>query len=72
MFPRYLFGRFILANMYWRVGHTLGISGVVRFGDNYPTIENSASAHLRDDTGGEIRELDYELWKGTVRAVRTN
>jgi transcriptional antiterminator RfaH len=64
MFPRYLFARFILADMHRRVGYTLGISGIVQFGDNYPTIEDSALAHLRDDTGSEIMELDSELSKG--------
>jgi transcriptional antiterminator RfaH len=64
MFPRYLFARFTLAEMHRRVRHTLGISGIVQFGDHYPTIEDRALAHLRDHTGGEIKELDYELSKG--------
>ena len=65
MFPRYLFAHFRLVDMQRLVRYTRGISGIVQFGDNYPTIEDSVLAQLRDGTGGEIRELDSELSQGS-------
>src|SRR5215469_8515962 len=65
MFPRYLFAHFRLVDMQRLVRYTRGVSGIVQFGDNIPTIEDSVLAQLRDGTGGEIRELDYELSQGS-------
>ena len=71
MFPRYLFARFTLAEMQRRVRSTSGISGIVRFGDHYPTIDDTVLDELRDYVGGaEVRELNCELSKGSqVRIV---
>jgi transcriptional antiterminator RfaH len=71
MFPGYLFARFKLTEMHLRVRYAHGVSGIVRFADRYPIIEEGALTHLRDHTGaGEITHLSYDLSKGDqVRIV---
>jgi transcriptional antiterminator RfaH len=65
MFPGYLFGRFNLAEMHLQVRYTHGVSGIVRFADQYPTIEDGALAQLRSRMGSaEIKELSYDLSQG--------
>jgi transcriptional antiterminator RfaH len=65
MFPGYLFARFQLTEMHRQVGYTHGVSGILRFADRYPTIEEAALAQLRDHVGTmEIKELDYALSQG--------
>src|SRR6266403_2938398 len=71
MFPGYLFARFELAEMHRQVRYAHGVSGIIRFADRYPTIEEGALAQLRDPTGvTEIKELSYDLSQGDqVRIV---
>jgi transcriptional antiterminator RfaH len=71
MFPGYLFARFELAEMHRQVRYAHGVSGIIRFADRYPTIEEGALAQLRDHTGvTEIKELSYDLSQGDqVRIV---
>ena len=71
MFPGYLFARFQLAEMHLRVRYAHSVSGIVRFADRYPTIEEGALEQLRDHTGaGEIKQLSYDLLEGDqVRIV---
>ena len=71
MFPGYLFARFELAEMHRQVRYAHGVSGIVRFGDRYPTIEEGALVQLRGHTGVmEIKELSYDLSQGDqVRIV---
>jgi transcriptional antiterminator RfaH len=65
MFPGYLFARFVLTEMHRRVSYAHGVSGIVRFADRYPTIEEGALAQLRDHTDlSEVKELSYELSQG--------
>jgi transcriptional antiterminator RfaH len=65
MFPSYLFAHFELAEKHRKVRYAPGVSGIVRFGDRYPTIEDRALASLRDLTGvAEVRELSHELSQG--------
>ena len=65
MFPGYLFARFELSEMHRQVQYAHGVSGIVRFADRYPTIEEGTLAQLRDNTGAaEIKELSYELSQG--------
>jgi transcriptional antiterminator RfaH len=65
MFPGYLFARFELAEMHLRVRYAHGVSGIVRFADRYPTIEEGALAQLRGDIGAaEVKELSYDLSEG--------
>jgi transcriptional antiterminator RfaH len=64
-FPGYLFARFELAEMHLRVRYAHGVSGIVRFADLYPTIEEGALAQLRGDIGAaEVKELSYNLSEG--------
>jgi transcriptional antiterminator RfaH len=65
MFPGYLFARFELAARHRQVRYSHGVSGILRFADRYPTIEEEALAHLRGQTGAaEIKELDYKISEG--------
>ena len=61
MFPRYLFARFALTELYRKVRYARGVVGIVQFGERYPTIEDGALAQLRDQIGvAEVKELIYE------------
>lgn len=65
MFPGYLFARFELAEMHRRVRYVHGVSGIVRFADRYPTIEEGALAQLRAHTdAAEVKELSYDFSQG--------
>jgi transcriptional antiterminator RfaH len=65
MFPGYLFARFELSEMHRQVRYAHGVSDIVQFGGRYPTIEDRALAHLREQTGAaETKELNYELSPG--------
>ncbi len=56
---------FELAEKHRQVRYAHGVSGIVRFADRYPTIEETALAQLRDYANGvEIKELSYELSQG--------
>ena len=72
MFPGYLFARFHLAEMHRKVSYAHGVSGILRFADRYPTIEDEALAQLQEHTGpAELKELSYELSQGDqVRIVK--
>jgi transcriptional antiterminator RfaH len=65
MFPGYLFARFELSEMHRQVRYAHGVIGIIRFGDRYVAIEDSALAPLRDHTEfAEVKELNYELAQG--------
>jgi transcriptional antiterminator RfaH len=65
MFPGYLFARFELSELHLRVRSTHGVSGIVRFADRYPTVEEGALAKLRNHLGDtEIKMLSDELSEG--------
>ena len=65
MFPGYLFARFELAEMHRKVSYAHGVSGIVRFADRYPAIEDEALAQLQQHTGpAELKEVSYELSQG--------
>jgi transcriptional antiterminator RfaH len=65
MFPGYLFARFELGEMHRQVGYAHGVTGIVRFGDRYPTIDEGALVQLQDHTGGtEVKEVDYRISEG--------
>jgi transcriptional antiterminator RfaH len=65
MFPGYLFARFELAEMHRQVGYAHGVTGIVRFGGRYPTINEWALVQLQDHTGrAEVKEVDYGLSQG--------
>jgi transcriptional antiterminator RfaH len=71
LFPGYFFARFSLREMLPQVRSAHGVSGVVRFGDWYPAIEDSIIEELRAETGGDtLRELAPEFAPGDrVRLV---
>ena len=46
MFPGYLFAHFELLEMHRQVRYAHGVSGIVRFADRYPTIDEGAFAGL--------------------------
>jgi transcriptional antiterminator RfaH len=65
MFPGYLFAHFNLGEKHRQVRYAHSVSGIVQFGNRYPTIEEGALTFLRDQTGvAEVRELTYELSQG--------
>jgi transcriptional antiterminator RfaH len=65
MFPGYMFAHFELAERHRQVRYAHGVSGIVQFGGQYPTIDDRALSELRDHTGtDEIKELSYQLSKG--------
>ena len=65
MFPGYLFARFALADMHRQVQYAHGVSGIVRFADRYPTIDEHALEHLIDQTGDAgVKEINYALSQG--------
>jgi transcriptional antiterminator RfaH len=71
LFPGYFFARFSLREMLPQVRSAHGVSGMVRFGDWYPVIEDSIIEELRAETeGGTLRELTPDLVPGDrVRLV---
>jgi transcriptional antiterminator RfaH len=65
MFPGYLFARFELMSMHRQVRYAHGVSGIVRFADRYPTIDEGSLEHLMahtDATG--VKEINYDLSQG--------
>jgi transcriptional antiterminator RfaH len=65
MFPGYLFARFELMTMHRKVRYAHGVSGLVRFADRYPTIDEGALEQLRDHTDVRgIKELHYRFSQG--------
>lgn len=65
LFPGYLFAKFKLAEILPQVRYAHGVSGVVRFADRYPTLDEGALALLRSHTGAaDIKEINYSLSQG--------
>ena len=51
--------------MHRHVRYAHGVSGIVKFADRYPTIEEEAIAQLRGHTdAAEVKEMVYELSEG--------
>jgi transcriptional antiterminator RfaH len=71
LFPGYLFAQFSLREMLPQVRSAHGVSGVLRFGNWYPIIEDDVIDDLRIQTGdGDVREVVPELVAGDrVRLV---
>jgi transcriptional antiterminator RfaH len=67
LFPGYLFARFTWPSDLRAVQHARGVSGIVRFGDRWPTIAAEVIADLRTALGPEeLRVLDTPLAPGDV------
>jgi transcriptional antiterminator RfaH len=71
LFPGYFFARFSLREMLPQVRRAHGVSGILRFGNWYPVIEDSIIEELRAETeGGTLGELTPDLVPGDrVRLV---
>ena len=64
-FPGYLFVHFELEEMHRQVRYAHGVTGIVRFGERYPTIEDGILAQLRNHVdAGELKEVNYEISQG--------
>lgn len=65
MFPGYLFARFKLTDMHRQVRYAHGVSGIVRFADRYPTIDEESLEQLMDHTDDNgVKEMNYNLSQG--------
>jgi transcriptional antiterminator RfaH len=53
LFPNYIFARFDLSETLRHVRHTRGVSGVVHFGNRWPTIPDPIIQELRQLMGAE-------------------
>ena len=57
LFPNYLFARFDWAAQSRLVRHSPGVSGIVHFGDHWPTIPDESIADLRELFGAKELHL---------------
>ena len=65
LFPSYLFARFDWHDSLRQVHHTTGVSGVVHFGDKWPTIPDADIQHLEEKFGNtELHIINPELMPG--------
>ncbi len=65
MFPGYLFAQFCLEQMQPQVRYAHGVAGFVRFGNQYPAIEERALLQLREYCGpAEIRVIGDQISQG--------
>jgi len=65
LFPNYLFARFEMARWQTQVRYAQGVSGIVRFGLEYPEVPERALTDLRsfmDDA--ELKTVSYVLAEG--------
>lgn len=53
LFPNYLFARFDWTDLLRRVCHAPGVSGVIHFGDQWPTVPDQLVGELRELFGAE-------------------
>jgi len=71
LFPNYLFARFEMARWQTHIRYAQGVSGIVRFGLEYPEVPAQALSDLRafmDDA--ELKTFSYALAEGdTVEIV---
>jgi transcriptional antiterminator RfaH len=69
LFPNYLFAKFAPACLMQHVDCASGVRGVVRFGNQCPTVPDNVIEHLQASLGGEeVHVLDQQLQPGeTVR-----
>ena len=57
LFPRYVFAKFDFENQLRHINGTPNVSGVLHFGDIYPTIEESYLTELRAEFPAEEKEI---------------
>ncbi|MDB6121277.1 MAG: Transcriptional activator RfaH [Pedosphaera sp.] len=61
LFPNYVFARFAFNMLFDEVKHTRGVSGLVHFGDRYPSIPDDVIEELRRSFAGSQLELSPEV-----------
>jgi len=72
LFPSYLFARFAWLESLRTVHHTLGVSGVVHFGDKWPTIPDAEIQKLQAQFGNaEVHVIDPTLAPGDTVKIAT-
>lgn len=67
LFPGYLFARFDLSRDLRAVKATTGVTGILRFSDQYPVISNDYIRELREEfpeEENEIRIIEPEITEG--------
>jgi transcriptional antiterminator RfaH len=65
LFPSYLFARFDWNASFASVRHTFGVSSIVHFGKDWPTIPEQVISELQESMGGdEPRVLEESLSPG--------
>ncbi len=70
LFPGYLFARFDLAACWRKVHHAAGVRGLVRFGNHWPAIPDSALEELRAAAGpSHLHVISDELNPGDAVVI---
>jgi transcriptional antiterminator RfaH len=65
LFPNYLFARFDMAHWQARIRYAQGVSGIVRFGLDYPEVPDRALSDLRSFMqDAELKTVSYVLAEG--------
>jgi transcriptional antiterminator RfaH len=65
LFPGYLFANFDFAVALRKISHGRGVTGVVHFGDHWPTIPDAVIEELRAAVGSdEVHVVPNELQRG--------
>lgn len=64
LFPNYVFARFDLRAHLHQVRHSMGVSGVVHFGDRWPTVAEREIEALRQCLDGEVKSEPEQLFPG--------
>ena len=71
LFPNYLFAQFNWRTALNRIHYSPGISGIVHFGDRWPTLPPSVVDELRGCVGSEeIHDIDDAIREGEVVNLR--
>lgn len=67
LFPNYLFARFAMDQWQSHVRYSQGVSGIVKFGLDYPTVPDSTLTDLRSFmSDSELKTVSYVLAEGDV------
>src|SRR5207302_5736972 len=65
LFPNYLFARFNLREMHAQIRHCKSVAGILRFGERYPEVADSAIEDLRSVMhDNELRTVEYAVAEG--------
>jgi len=67
LFPSYIMAKFDLTEMKRTVEYSMGVSGIIHFGDRFPHVPESFMEQLRDylaEQGGETIEVKPKVKEG--------